>query len=101
MGSSPRQPQWGLRTGFERRQLPLSSSVRENKLSYSSASDMMTVKNKTKSANIKNAMKAAALALLAVVAVSMKSLKLLSTLHLEDLGRLMATSTRRRLEMRF
>jgi hypothetical protein len=39
---------------------------------------------------------AGALALLAVVAVSTKSLKL----HSEDLQRLMATSTRRRPEMR-
>jgi hypothetical protein len=60
MGLSPRQPQWGLRTGFERGQLPLSSSVQENKLSYSSASDMMTVKHNTKKANTKNAVKAAA-----------------------------------------
>jgi hypothetical protein len=44
--------------------------------------------------------KAAALAPLAVVAMSTKSLKLLGTLHSEDLRRLMATSTRRRLEMR-
>jgi hypothetical protein len=74
--------------------------MRENKLLYSSASNMMTVKHNTKSANTKNAMKAAALALLAVVAMSTKSLKLLGTLHSEDLRRLMATSTRRRLEMR-
>ncbi len=48
----------------------MSSSVRENNLSYSSASDMMTVKHNTKSANAKNAMKAAALAPLEVVAAS-------------------------------
>ncbi len=63
----------------------MSSSVRENKLSYSSASDMITVKHNTKSANAKNAMKVAALAPLAVVVMSVKSLKLLGTLHLEDL----------------
>jgi hypothetical protein len=79
MGSSPRQPQWGHEL------VPLSSSVRENKLLYSSASNMMTVKHNTKSANAKNAMKAAALAQLAVVAMSTKSLMLLSTLHWEDL----------------
>ncbi len=85
MGSSPRQSQWGSRTGFERGQLPLSFSMWENKLSYSSASNMMTVKHYTKSANTKNAMKAAALAPLAVVAVSTKSLKLLGTLHSKDM----------------
>jgi hypothetical protein len=74
-----------LRTGFERGQLPFSSSVRENKLLYSSAGNMMTIKHNTKCANAKNAVKAAALALLAVVAMSTKSLKLLGTLHLEDL----------------
>ncbi len=76
MGSSPRQAQWGLRTGFEKGQLPLSSSVRENKLLYSSASNMMTVKHNKKSTNAKNDVKAAALALLAVVAMSTKSLML-------------------------
>ncbi len=75
----------GIENWFQRGRLPLSSSVRENKLSYSSASDMITIKRSTKSANAKNAMKAAALAPLAVVAVSTKSLKLLGTLHLEDL----------------
>ena len=65
--------------------MSLSSSMRENKLSYSSASNMMTVKHNTKSANTKNAVKVAALAPLAVVAMSKKSLKLLGTLHLEDL----------------
>jgi hypothetical protein len=55
--------------------------MRENKLSYSSASNMMTVKHNKKSANAKNAMKAAALAPLAVVVVSTKLLKLLGTLH--------------------
>ncbi len=59
--------------------------MQENKLSYSSASNMMAIKHNTKSANTKNAMKAAALAPLAVVAVSTKSLKLLDTLHLGDL----------------
>jgi hypothetical protein len=59
--------------------------VWENKLSYSSASDMMTVKHNPKSANAKNAMKVAALALLAVVAMFTQFLKLLVTLHLEDL----------------
>ncbi len=63
----------------------LSSSVQGNKLSYSSASNMMAVKHNTKSVNAKNAVKEAALAPLAVVAVSTKSLKLLSTLHSEDL----------------
>jgi hypothetical protein len=46
---------------------------------------MMAVKHNMKSANAKNAVKAAAPAPLAVVAVSTKSLKLLGTLHLEDL----------------
>jgi hypothetical protein len=58
--------------------------MQESKLLYSSASDMMTVKYNTKSANAKNAMKAAALAPLVVMAVSTKSLKLSGTLHLED-----------------
>jgi hypothetical protein len=66
---------------FKRGQLPLSSSVREDRLLYSSASDMMAVKHKT----AKNAMKAAASAPLAVVAVSTKSLKLLGTLNSENL----------------
>jgi hypothetical protein len=59
--------------------------MRENKLLYSSVSNMMTVKHNTESANTKNVMKAAALAPLAVVAMSMKSLKLLGTLHSENL----------------
>jgi hypothetical protein len=42
----------------------------------------MAVKHNTKSANAKNAVKAAAPAPLAVVAVSTKSLKLLGTSHL-------------------
>ncbi len=58
--------------------------MQENRLLYSSASNMMAVKHSTKSANAKNTVKAAALAPLAVVAVSMKSLKLLGTLNLED-----------------
>jgi hypothetical protein len=57
---------------------------------------MMAVKHNLKSTNAKNVMKVAALAQLAVVAVSTKSLKLLGTLYLEDLQRLMATSARRR-----
>jgi hypothetical protein len=72
----------------------------EQALVFFSQSNMMTVKHNTKSADTKNAMKAAALAPLAVVAMSTKSLKLLGTLHSEDLRRLMATSTRRTLEMR-
>jgi hypothetical protein len=72
-----------------------------NKLLYSSASDTMAVKHNTKNANAKNTVKAAAPAPLAVVAVSTNSLKLLSTSHLlEDLWRLMATSTRRRPKIR-
>jgi hypothetical protein len=86
----------GIENWFERGQPPLSSSVQGNKLFYSSASNMMNVKHNTKSANTKNAMKAASLVPLAVVAVSTKSLKLLGTSHLEDLQRLMATSTKRR-----
>ncbi len=75
-----------IKNWYKRVQLPLSSSMRENKLLYSSASDIMAVKHNIKSANAKNAVKAAAPAMLAVVAVSTKSLKLLSTLHLlEDL----------------
>ena len=72
----------GIENWFKRGQLPLSSSVRENKLLYSSASDIMAAKHNTKNANAKNAVKAAAPAPLMVVAVSTKSLKLLSTLHL-------------------
>ncbi len=74
----------GIENWFERGQLPFSSSVRENKLLYSSASDMMAIKHNTKSAKSKNAVKTAALALLVVVAVPTKSLKLLGILHLED-----------------
>ncbi len=70
----------GIENWFERGQLPLSSSVWEDRLSYFSASDMMAFKHKT----AKIAVKAAAPASLAVVAVSKKSLQLLSTLHLED-----------------
>ncbi len=69
---------------FKRGQLPLSASVQENKLSYSSASNMMAVKHNTNSANTKNGVKVAALALLIVVAMSTKSLQLLGTLLLED-----------------
>ncbi len=72
----------GTKNWFKRGQLPLSSSVQENKLLYSSASDIMAVKQNTKNAYAKNDVKAAAPAPLAVVAVSTKSLKLLSTLHL-------------------
>jgi hypothetical protein len=78
----------------------LSSYVQENKLLYSSASNLMAVKLNTKSANAKNAVKVVALVPLAVVAMSTKSLKLLGTLHLEDLQRLMATSAMRRPKMR-
>ncbi len=78
----------------------MSSSVQEDKLLYSSASNMMAIKRNLKSANAKNAIKAASLALLAVVAVSTKSLKLFGTLHLEDPCRLMATSARRRPKMK-
>ncbi len=74
----------GIGTGFEIGQFPLSSSVQEDKLLYSSASNMMAVKQNTKNTNAKNTMKVAAPALLSVVAVSMKSLKLLGTLHSED-----------------
>ncbi len=70
-----------IKNWFKRGQLPLSSSVQEDRLLYSSASDMMTVKYKT----AKNAMKAAAPAPLAVVAMSTKSLKLLGTSHSENL----------------
>ncbi len=72
----------GIVNWFKRGQLPLSSSVRENKLLYSSASDIMAIKHNAKSANTKNAVKVAAPAPLAVVAMSTKSLKLLGTLHL-------------------
>jgi hypothetical protein len=47
-----------IKNWFERGLLPLFSSVWENKLSYSSASNMMAVKQNTNSANTKNAMKA-------------------------------------------
>jgi hypothetical protein len=47
-----------IKNWFERGLLPLSSSVRENKLSYSSASNMMAVKQNTNSTNTKIAMKA-------------------------------------------
>jgi hypothetical protein len=70
----------GIKNWFKKRQFPLSSSVRENKLLYYSASNIMAIKHNTKCANAKNAV-AAAPALLAVVAVSTKSLKLLGTLH--------------------
>ncbi len=70
----------GIKNWFERGQLHLFSSVREDRLLCSSASDMMAVKQKT----TKNAVKAAAPAPLAVVAVSTKSLKLLGTSHKED-----------------
>jgi hypothetical protein len=75
----------GMKNWFERGQLPLSLSVQENKLSYSSASNMMAVKHNTKSTNTNDTKEAAALALLAVVAMSTKSLKLLGSLHLEAL----------------
>ncbi len=84
----------GIGTGFESGQSPLSFSVRENKLLYSSASHMMAVKHNTKSPNAKNAVKAAAPAPLAVVAVPTKSLKLIGTSLSEDSWRLMATSTK-------
>ncbi len=63
----------------------MSSFAWANKLSNSSPSNMIAIKHNTKSANAKNAMKAAALMPLAVVPVFMKSLKLLSTFHSEDL----------------
>ncbi len=75
----------GIKNWFEREKLPLSSSVWENKLSYSSTSNMMAIKHNAKSANTKKTMKASAPVPLAVVAVSTKSLKLLGTLHSEDL----------------
>ncbi len=91
----------GIKSWFKRGQLPLSSSMQENKLLYTSASDIMAVKHNTKKANTKNAVKAAAPASLAVVAMSTKSLKLRSTLHSsEDSQRLMATSARRRPKIR-
>ncbi len=71
----------GIENWFKRGRLPFSSSVQEDRLSYSSASDMMAIKHKT----AKNAMKAAAPAPLAVVAVSTNSLKLLGTSHSENL----------------
>jgi hypothetical protein len=74
----------GIKNRFKRGQLPLSSSMQEIKLLYSSASDIMAVKHNTKHANAKNTVKAAAPAPLAVVAVSTKSLKLLSTSHLSE-----------------
>jgi hypothetical protein len=91
----------GMENWFKRSQSPLSLSMQEKKLLYSSASNTMAVNHNMKSANIKNAVKAAALAPLAVVAVCMKSLKLLGTTHLEDLQRLMATSARRMLKLSF
>lgn len=57
----------GIKNWFKRNQLPLSSSVRENKFSYSSASNMMAVKQDTKKPDAKNAVKAATPAPLAVV----------------------------------
>jgi hypothetical protein len=51
----------GMANWFERGQSPLSSSVQENKFFYSSARNMMVIKHNTKSANTKNAVKAAAL----------------------------------------
>ncbi len=75
----------GIKNLFERGQLPLYSSMQENKLSFSSASNMMAIKHNTKSAKSKDTMKVAAPAPLAVVAVPTKSLKLLGTSHLEDL----------------
>ncbi len=71
----------GIKNWFKREQLPLSTSMWEDRLSYSLASDMMAVKHKT----AKNAMKAAASAPLVVVAVSTKSLKLHGTSHSENL----------------
>ncbi len=71
----------GIENWFKRGRLPLSSSLRDDRLSYSAACDMMAVKHKT----AKNAMKAAAPVPLAVVAVSTKSLKLLGTLHSKNL----------------
>ncbi len=75
----------GIESWFKRRHLPLSSSMREDKLLYSSASNMMAAKHNMKIANAKNAVKAAAQAPLAVVAMSMKSLQLLGILHSKDL----------------
>ncbi len=90
----------GIKNWFKRGKLTLSSSVLKNKLLYSSASNMLAIKHNTKSANTKNAAKAAALVPLAMVAMATKSLKLIGTSHLEDLQRLMAMSTRRRPKMR-
>ncbi len=55
----------GIENWFERGQSPLSFSVQENKLSKSSARNMMAIKHNTKSANANNAKEAAALASLA------------------------------------
>jgi hypothetical protein len=90
----------GTKNWFERGQLPLSFSVQKNKLLYSSARNMTAIKHNMKSAYANNTKEAAALAPLAVMAMSTKSLKLLGTLHLEALQRLMAKSARRRPEMR-
>jgi hypothetical protein len=62
----------------------MSSSVQENKLLYSSASNITANKHNTKCTNAKNALKVAALAPLGVVAVSKKSMQLLGTLQSED-----------------
>jgi hypothetical protein len=74
----------GIENWFLRGQSPFSSSMQENKVSYSSVSDMMAIKHNTKSTNAKNAVKVAATAPQAMVAMFSKSLKLLGTLHLED-----------------
>jgi hypothetical protein len=50
----------GIENCFKKGQLSLSSSVWENKLFYSSASDIMAVKYNTKNANAMNTVKAAA-----------------------------------------
>ncbi len=54
-----------IKNWFERGLLPLSSSMRQNKLFYSSSSNMMAIKHNTKSANSKNAMKAISMYILA------------------------------------
>jgi hypothetical protein len=90
----------GMENWFEKFQSPLTFSLQENKLLYSSASNMMAIKHNMKNTNANNAKEAAALARLAVVAMSTKSLKLPGTLHLEALQRSMAMSARRRPKMR-
>jgi hypothetical protein len=49
----------GMDHWFKRGQSPLTSFVQENKLFYSSASNMMAIKHNKKTPNAKNTMKAA------------------------------------------